>query len=502
MLSIRAAIAANRFGLGARPGDEHAIGREPRAWLTKQLRTAAGRKTDAGSDPPPSARVLAEARELRITRAIAARARAGGVNGVDGEPAVRPRRAQLQTVPSAGADDNAAPAIDRAALRELGEFVQGRYRQQAGERLRRAIVTDEPFVERLVHFWSNHFAVSADKQPLGAIAGLYENEAIRPHVTGKFVDLLVAAEQHPAMILYLDNQRSIGERSTAAALARRDLGLNENLAREILELHTLGVDGGYTQADVTEFARVLTGWTIGGELGRRTRRAASLADDTGKAGEFHFRPALHDPGSKNILGRTYPENGVAEGEAVLAALADEPATARHIATKLVRHFVADDPPPALVERLAQTYLANGGELVPVYEALLESDESWREPLAKFKAPQELVICVYRALDEVPERLEPLAALLTQLGQRPFTPGSPAGWPDTAAAWDGGDALLKRIEWAAAVGAAAGNRIEPGPLAEAVLGATAGEHTYSAIRRAESSGQGLALLFAAPEFQRR
>lgn len=497
MLSVRAAIAANRFGLGARPGDEGAIGRDPRAWLMQQLRGAVRRKADEPSAPPPSAGVLGEVRELRITRAIAARARAGRV---DGQSAVRPRRAQPRTAPSAGADDNAAPAIDPAALRELGEFVQGRYRQQAGERLRRAIVTDEPFVERLVHFWSNHFAVSADKQPLGAIAGLYENEAIRPRVTGSFLDLLAAAEQHPAMILYLDNQLSIGEQSTAAAFARRDLGLNENLAREILELHTLGVDGGYTQADVAELARVLTGWTIGGELG--TRRAASLAGDTGKPGEFHFRPMLHDPGSKTILGRTYPENGVAEGEAVLAALARQPATARHIATKLARHFVADDPPRALVERLAQTYLANGGELVPVYETLIESDESWREPLAKYKAPQDLVISVYRALDYVPERLEPLAALLTQLGQRPFTPGSPAGWPDTAAAWDGGDALLKRIEWAAAVGAVAGNRVEPGPLAEAVLGATAGEHTHSAVRYAESGGQGLALLFAAPEFQRK
>ena len=500
MLSTNAAVAANRFGLGARPDDARAIGRDPRGWLDDQLVGAARAERSRPSAPPASALALLQARDLQLTRAIATRARAAVRSG---GAARRSRATEPGAEPPAGEQ---LPAINAAALREFGQFVQGRYRAQIAERYRRAITAERPFVERLVHFWSNHFAVSADKQPLGAIAGLYENEAIRPHVAGNFVDLLTAAEQHSAMILYLDNQLSMGEHSTAATFVRRrrgrELGLNENLPREILELHTLGVDGGYTQADVIELAKVLTGWTIGGDLGRGGGPRALLAGDTGAAGEFHFRAPLHEPGAKTVLGRTYKERGVEEGEAVLAALALHPVTARHLATKLARHFVADEPPAALVERLAQTYLHNDGELVPVYEALIAADEAWREPLTKYKTPHDLVVSTYRALDYVPDDLETVTALLTQLGQRPFTPGSPAGWPDTAGSWDGGDALLKRIEWAAAIGRAAGDRVEPGALAEAVLGAAAGEHTYAGIRRAESAAQGLALLFAAPEFQRR
>ena len=205
-----------------------------------------------------------------------------------------------------------------------------------------------------MHFWSNHFAVSADKQPLAAVAGLYEQEAIRPHVTGNFYDLLLAVERHPAMILYLDNQTSMGPARPPRRFVRRnrgrELGLNENLAREILELHTLGVDGGYTQADVTEFAKVLTGWSIGGTLGEARGPLARLVADPGRPGEFHFRAQMHEPGDKTIVGKRYRERGAEEGEDVLRALALHPSTARHLATKLARHFVADDPPPKLVER--------------------------------------------------------------------------------------------------------------------------------------------------------
>jgi uncharacterized protein (DUF1800 family) len=504
MLTAAAAIAANRFGLGARPGDAEAIGSDPRGWLASQLE--APRRARSPAPQPASAAVLEEVRELRLARAIGARVRAAAEAPPGARPGSAPSGAAPQAAEPAAPADPAAPAIDAAALREFGAVVRGHYTDQVAARYRRAIGTDRPFVERLVHFWSSHFAVSADKQPLGAIAGLYEQEAIRPHVTGNFLELLRAAERHPAMILYLDNQLSMGEQSTAATLARRRrgraLGLNENLAREILELHTLGVAGGYTQHDVTELAKVLTGWTIGGALGRDGSPGARFGGEPGEPGQFHFRPVLHEPGAKEILGSRYAERGVEEGEAVLAALALHPATARHLAVKLARHFGADEPPAALVERLAQTYLRNDGELVPVYEALIGADEIWSTPLAKYKTPHELVISTYRALDYTPEDLQPLLAVLTQLGQRPFTPGSPAGWPDIAAAWDGADALLKRVEWAAGVGRATGTRVNPDALAAAVLGASAAQHTYSAIRRAESGSQGLALLFAAPEFQRR
>ncbi|HSC17141.1 MAG TPA: DUF1800 domain-containing protein [Gammaproteobacteria bacterium] len=484
MLTKDAAIAANRFGLGARPGEARSIGSDAKGWLLAQLENP---PSSAPAGAPESARVLAEVRDLRVARQIAQQARANLV-GPPNADAPRP-----------------SPGIDEQAIREFGSFVREHYVAQTAERHKRAIETHRPFVERLVHFWSNHFAVSADKQPLAALAGLYEQEAIRPNVTGNFYDLLLAVERHPAMILYLDNQASMGRSSQAATLVRRnrgrELGLNENLAREILELHTLGVDGGYTQADVTEFAKVLTGWSIGGTLAEGRPALARFGGDGGTPGEFHFRAPMHEPGDKTILGNRYRERGVDEGEDVLRALALHPKTASHLATKLARHFVADDPPAKLVERLSDAYLRNEGDLTSVYRVLIESAECWREPLAKFKTPHDFAISAYRLLDFVPENLQPVTAFLTQAGQRPYAPGSPAGWPDTAASWNGGDALLKRIEFATAAGRRIGNSIEPLSRAGEVLG-TLGEHTTMSIRGAESGAQAFALLLASPEFQRR
>jgi uncharacterized protein (DUF1800 family) len=485
MLTKDAAIAANRFGLGARPGDARSIGNDPRGWLQAQL--AVPSNEPSTTQAPRSARVLAEVRNLRAARQAAAQVRASLRQPVD-SPA---------PVESVG--------IDEPALREFGTFVRQQYLEQTAERHRLAIASDAPFVERLVHFWSNHFAVSADKQPLAAIAGLYEQEAIRPHVTGNFYDLLLAAERHPAMILYLDNQASMGVSSPAATLVRRnrgrELGLNENLAREILELHTLGVDGGYVQADVAEFAKVLTGWSIGGALGQGDRMLERFGGDLGSSGEFHFRTSMHEPGDKTVLGVRYRERGAAEGEDVLRRLAQHPSTARHLATKLARHFVADDPPPKLVARLADVYRRDEGNLTSVYRALLEADDSWREPFAKFKTPHDFVLSAYRSLDFVPDDSRAITAFLTQAGQRPYAPGSPAGWPDAAANWHGGDALLKRIEFAAAAGRRVGARSEPLRLAGEVLGEL-GEHTTMSIRDAADRAQGFALLLVSPEFLRR
>jgi uncharacterized protein (DUF1800 family) len=533
MLTDKAAIAANRFGLGARPRDVTAIGDDPRGWLGQQL--DAVRRTPSGAaHPPESARVLRELRELRAARQVAAQARASTRARPVGNPrAAQPGTGDPAAPPSPGAAGGSAapnppPGIDDEAIREFGQFAREHYVTYANERHRRAIETDLPFVERLVHFWANHFAVSADKLLVGPIAGLYEAEAIRPRITGNFYDLLLAAERHPAMNLYLDNTASMGEGSSAASFARnrgRDLGLNENLAREILELHTLGVGGGYGQRDVTELAKVITGWSIGGAIGPgagglanrpagsdaardpRNPRAAAFASG-GEPGEFYFRPLMHEPGEKTVLGKRVKERGVEEGEEVLAMLARHPATAKHLATKLARHFVADDPPAALVERLADVYLRSDGELEPVYRALIAADESWRELLAKYKTPHDFVISTFRALDYVPDNLQHVTGILSELGQRPFTPGSPAGWPDVAANWDGSDALLKRIEWGAAVGKRAGRALNARApsavdLAAAVLGPV-NDATLAAIRNAgnASGGQDLALLIAAPEFQRR
>jgi uncharacterized protein (DUF1800 family) len=482
MRSIESAIAANRFGLGARAGDAASIGDDPRGWLLEQLADA---NPGPISRPLASATTFAEISELQLARQRQNRARARATARGDGEGAQRPSDAGQDT------------AIKPDAIREYRQFIARNYREQVAARYRSALETEQPFVERLVRFWGNHFAISADKQPVGAFAFDYENEAIRPHITGNFRQMLTAVEKHPAMLFYLDNQTSIGPNSAAATAVRRnrgrELGLNENLAREILELHTLGVAGGYDQADVTEFARVLTGWSIGGKVGRF---------QSGKPGEFEFRSLMHEPGDKQILRQRVRGNGIDEGENVLVMLASHPSTARHIATKLARHFVADEPPASLIDLLTSTYLETGGELAPVYSALIDAKESWNKPLAKFKSPDDFVISTYRALGFVPDNPQQIVGVLTQLGQRPMTPGSPAGWPDTASHWDGGDALLKRIEWASAVGRSVGDRIEPAKLAAAILGPVASDTTLASIRRAESVGQGISLLLAAAEFQRR
>jgi uncharacterized protein (DUF1800 family) len=354
---LQTEIAVLRFGLGARPGDLNAATADPRGWLRAQIRGAL--PLAAGTPLTPSDQIFAAVL------------------------AARQERQELKRE----AADTAASADAKAANNILREAYQPHYHAQVLARAQSAVLTTRPFGERLVHFWSNHFAVSADKGAIFGLAGTLENEAIRPHVNGRFVDLLTAVEQHPAMIAFLDNQFSVGSDSTAARFAaarlqggsppKRQFGINENLAREILELHTLGVDGGYTQADVTSFAEIITGWSIGGGKGR-------LAG--GETGRFYFRDNLHEPGAKTFLGRRYAQDGQAQGEAVLDDLARHPNTARFIATKLARHFIADDPPPAAVQRLAHAYLKSGGELPQVYAALIESPEAWEAQPRKLKTP--------------------------------------------------------------------------------------------------------------------
>lgn len=466
-MKMESAIAANRFGLGAKPGELDRVDRDPQRWLLDQLRGPSRTGRDI-RDLPDSAGVLVEIQDLR-----------------------REQR-DLRNL----ADDAPAPDF----VQKYGRTVRRHYLEQTNARYRNAARTDYPFHERLVHFWANHFAVSADKQPMPAIAGLYENEAIRPNVTGKFVDLLIACEQHPAMITYLDNQRSIGPNSTLGrranrARSERNIGLNENLAREILELHTLGVDGGYNQDDVTSFANVITGWSVGGaaENGRFAE---------GTPGEFEFREVIHEPGSQRVLGKRYSQSGLDQGEAVLSDLALHPSTAKFLATKLATHFVADEPPAALVDALTATYLENGGELVPVYEALVNADASWTDLHSKYKSPHDFVISTLRAFDHVPDEARFIVGALDLMGQAPFRPGSPAGWPDTAEHWGGADALYKRIEWSNTVARFVGSRVNPVDLGDAVLGPGLSASSRKAIGRAESNVQGMTLLLASPDFQRR
>jgi uncharacterized protein (DUF1800 family) len=467
-LRIESVIAANRFGLGARPGELSRIDANPWGWLLDQLQ-GPPRLPDDVRSLPDSASVYVEVQELRDKQRMSKEA-------AESDQPVR----------------DFGPDI-RALMRK-------HYLSQTNARFRSATQTDYPFHERLVHFWSNHFAVSADKPPVSALAGLFEHEAIRPNLGGKFYDLLVAAEKHPVMIVYLDNQRSIGPNSMLGLRANardgdQQVGLNENLAREILELHTLGVDGGYTQEDVTTFARVITGWSIGG-AGYRGRRP------DGEPGTFHFRHYLHEPGKRRILHQTYKEGGVEQGEAVLRDLATHASTARHVATKLVRHFVSDHPPERLVRKIASIFLDSGGDLPAVHSALVNSREAWRSSVAKYKTPEDLVMSTFRAFDRVPDESRLVVGALDMMGQSPYQPGSPAGWPDTAEHWGGADALYKRIEWSNAVARYAGSGIDPVELGSAALGPALGDHTRTAISRAESVIQGTTLLLASPEFQRR
>jgi uncharacterized protein (DUF1800 family) len=466
-MKIETAIATNRFGLGAKPGELAKVDDNPQAWLLDQLSgpsrlPAEIRKLSASAD------VLVEVQNLR--------------------------REQREMRNERG--DQPAPDF----VEKYGKVVRQHYLEQTNARYRYAADTDYPFYERLVHFWSNHFAVSADKQPIPAIAGLYENEAVRSNVTGNFADLLIACVQHPAMITYLDNQRSIGPGSTLGRRAgraqrERSVGLNENLAREILELHTLGVDGGYSQEDVTTFAKVITGWSIGG-----ASDAGRFAE--GEPGTFEFREVIHEPGDHKVLGKRYTQEGVAQGEAVLRDLALHPSTARFLITKLAVHFVADVPPAGLVEKLTATYLENGGELTPVYEALVAAEASWQHGHSKYKTPHDFVISTMRAFDHVPENMRFIVGALDLMGQTPFRPGSPAGWPDTDEQWGGADALYKRIEWSNTVSRVAGPRVNAADLGDAVLGPALNADTRKAISRAESNIQGMTLLLASPDFQRR
>jgi uncharacterized protein (DUF1800 family) len=463
-------IAVNRFGLGAAPGELAAAAADPRSWLLKQI--------DGAAPPIPEFGKLA-----------------GSGEGLKAYPRWIISLGKARAAMGDGSQGT-GPTVEGTFREQLGPIMQ----EEVGARLVAAATTPAPFRERLVWFWSNHFSVSAEKALVFALAGSFEREAIRPHVSSYFSDMLLAVTRHPAMILYLDNHLSVrkgwqgrGLRAARSTAFPPPQGLNENLAREILELHTLGVNGGYAQADVTEFARVLTGWTV---------RPTMFDLDAANPG-FLFDPERHEPGARHLLGAAYPQDGIAQGEAVLRDIAVHPATATFIATKLARHFIADDPPSEAIARIARAFRDTGGHLPTVYRALLDCSEAWRQPLAKLKSPIEYITSCLRSLPGL-QAADPtgLYVTLRGMGQRPFFAPSPQGWPDTAAAWAGGDALWKRIEWAGIIAARIGSRVDPLRLADATYGPALGTATRTAIARAESHQQGLALWLATPEFQRR
>jgi uncharacterized protein (DUF1800 family) len=518
------AIALNRFGLGARP-DQAAFDR-PQAWLLAQLDRYEPRPAAIAALPPTST-IAGNLRDyLEMQRpnrrreqgedpgAMAVRPQAPQRRRVaghppppmSGEPMAGEAGMQSQGGSEAMVEPGAAEPGDPVAQARRFARDQARnyYTGAVAARAQTALTSPSPFAERLVHFWANHFAVSIDKLVVIGLAGQLEFDAIRPHVMGKFGDMLQAVERHPAMLLYLDQAASIGPNSTGGQIAarrqrRQNAGLNENLAREILELHTLGVRTGYAQDDVTELARALTGWTVAG-LGRGP--GARFVGVDGQPGGFVFATRLHEPGSRTVLGRAFAQAGEDQAAAVLDFLGAHPATARHIATKLARHFAGDEPPAPLVARLEGAYLKTGGDLPSLYRVLVDAPECWVAPPVKFKNPWEWSIGAMRAVGLREVQPQAVTGLLTQLGQPVWRPGSPAGWDDLAASWAGPDAVMRRVEAAERMAGRISDTVDARARASQLFPGALSDTTAQAIARAESPSQGLALLLVAPESMRR
>jgi uncharacterized protein (DUF1800 family) len=473
----QAALALHRFGLGPRQGSIAAIAADPQGALLAELdRPGAGQIADTAlRTSSEAARAAFEFRAARKAAKAGAAASAPGAEPSGGAPANQ--RAQ-------GTDMAVAPSPAKPKG-NLGPSVpQQIYREEAKARIDAALDADIGFAERLAWFWSNHFCVSADKGQVRWLAGAYEREAIRAHVLGRFSDMLQAVETHPAMLIYLDNIRSTGPDSKAGSSGR---GLNENLAREILELHTLGVRTIYSQADVTRFANVITGWTV-------------VPPRQEQGGAFTFNPAMHEPGAQTVIGKRFADRQFEQGRAVLATLARHPATAKHIAAKFVRHFVSNKPVPALADKLAKRFIATGGDLKQVARTLITAPESWSTSDPKLKRPGEWLIAALRASGTSPPDIAAVLQAQNLLGEPLWRPAAPAGFSDDDAAWL--DGLAQRLDIANQMARRVAGQVDPEAAAESALGPLALEDTRTAISRAESRPQGLTLLFMAPEFQRR
>jgi uncharacterized protein (DUF1800 family) len=450
-----ASHAALRFGLGPRQGDIAAIAGDPQGFVVAQCE-----RTDGG---------LLEGPDLHGTGHNLARH-------------FQDVRARKEARGPASAGDRAAADILAAA-----PYRQRVSEAEIGARFARGCSTDDAFTERLVLFWSNHFSVSMRKSPImGAITGAYEREAIRPFVYRPFVEMLRAVVTHPAMLIYLDNTVSVGPHSPRGLKKRS--GLNENLAREILELHTLGVSGGYTQHDVTQLACILTGWSQDGALDPSLNRGSI------------FHPDRHEPGSFAVLGRVYEGDGPQQLDRVLQDLARHPSTATHIAGKLVRHFVSDNASADLVGTVAGAYLEAAGDLAATSIALTSSDVAWNYPAAKIRSPYLFVLAAHRAFGSSGREGGRLRKDLGILGQPLWYPPSPAGWPDHDEVWLAGDALLERLDFAARF-AKTGPDVPVPALAADILADRYDDATREAVTRAESREQALALMLLSPGFQR-
>jgi uncharacterized protein (DUF1800 family) len=477
-MSLQAAIAVNRFGLGAMPGEIVSANGQPREWLIAQIGPA--------DQPAP----------------------------VDGEPfkdgaalvnylqAFRQQRRELK-------QDGDTKDL-RAFVKQQREVLIN----EMASRFQQGFTSRRPFAERLVWFWSNHFTISVQNPAVASLAGAYEREAIRPHIAGKFEDMLLAVATHPAMLIYLNNAQSIGPDSPAGQMAQR--GLNENFGRELMELYSLGVDGGYTQADVIALARLLTGWSVDivprgvGQMARFFQANSNQPETVdGASSGFRYFPARHEPGPVTLRGKTYAD-GFAGGRAAIHDLARDPATAKFIATKFARHFVSDTPSPQLVARLEKSFRDTQGDLKALTITMLEDTSSWSENAGKIRNPVEYVTASYRLLglpkaQNADQQIRGAMQACRIMGHFPMAAPSPKGWSDNSTDWSGPDAILSRIEWAQLLGSRLPQNVgaaQVAGLADRTIGEALSQQTRSAVASALTGGEALALLVSSPEFQRR
>ena len=460
-MQSKALTALTRFGLGPRPGDVSAVASDPVGFVRAQCFRPVSARIDAS-------RVRNRDDIQRLYVSVQ-------------KPIVDARRAARR--------DGGEDAEERLREAVIGrrDVLRDIMFGDIGARFAHGLVTDDPFLERLVLFWSNHLAVDRTRAvPLRFVAGLFEREAIRPFVLGYFSDMLAAAVTHPAMLMYLDNQTNVGPNSPAGK-RRGVAAVNENLAREVLELHTLGADAGYTQSDVIAFAKTLTGW-YGGFHPRRRLPV--------------FMPRRHEPGPRTIMGKTYTVEGAEQLTAVLEDLAVHPATARHVSGKFARHFVGDAAPEALIDTLTSRYLETGGDLRALAIALVESDTAWEGPPAKTVPPYDFMVAAGRALGvrDVPGRF--VLGATRDLGQEIWAPPSPAGWPDADDAFLGGDSFLERIDYARVMARRFSSVGDVAARARDLLGADLDPFVAEAVERAEDRVQAMVLLVMSPAFQRR
>lgn len=450
-MTLKGALAVTRFGLGATMGEIEIASRSPVDWLLAQLKAENGK--DAAFEG-----LASSSEAFRFATAY------------------RRERKSM-------ADDDRA-----SSSKSFGKTIRKKFQAEIQARSAYAAQTEAPFHERLTRFWSNHFSVSARNGNTRILVGAFEREAIRPHILGKFSDLANEAIFHPGMLVFLDNVGSIGPGSRIGK--RRAKGLNENLAREALELHTMTPAAGYSQSDVTEFAKALTGWTI-----------EKKGSDGNVIGKTDFNSRMHEPGVRTLLGQKYSDQGKNQARSILSDICLRPETAENIARKLAQHFVSDTPPKGLVKQLKDCFLSTQGDLMALYKTLINSPHAWARSAQKVKTPEELLTSTARmiGIDNVfPKRI---LDSYDSLSQTPFGAPTPEGWPDTAEAWIGPDAVMKRIEWANEL-ASRVPELDARLFLQSALGPRASKETLEAVSRAESGQQALVLALMSPDFQRR